>query len=431
MAEWQMTAHDREYLRNLAKRQAELAALPIMKEREADWYKHNDLIGGRPMITFETWTCEQDLLPPLQCTSDVARQIELQLVRAVLSHDLIGDDKVVPSFFGVGWHAWMVLFDTRVDRVHAEDSSGGQLGHQFVHPIKDLAKDLEHLKPTVHSFDKEATLRWKAFLHDVMGDILPIKITMGSLSASLSQHAVHLMGMENMMFSMVDCPDEFIRFMSMITDAYIDHWEWLENNELLVPNSGNDWLGQGSYGFTKSLPQAFDGTAGKVEVEGKDKVKVNQVWGYMDSQETVGISPAMFGEFFFPSYEKAAQRLGLLSYGCCEPVHSIWTDYIGKLSNLRKVSISAWCDEQFMGEALAGSKTIFHRKPSPMFIGVGKELDEVAYRQHILATLTAAKNCKLEFSFRDIYNLGGDPEKPRRAVQIIRELVDKHWGSVV
>ena len=80
-----------------------------------------------------------------------------------------------------------------------------------------------------------------------------------------------------------------------------------------------------------------------------------------------------------------------------------------------------------MGEALRGSRTIFHRKPSPNFIGVGKELDEEAFAGHIRRTLEAARGCNLEFSFRDIYTLGGDRGKPRRAVQIVRQLIDKHW----
>ncbi len=151
------------------------------------------------------------------------------------------------------------------------------------------------------------------------------------------------------------------------------------------------------------------------------------MWGFMDSQETVSISPEMFGEFFFPYYNEVAKNFGLLSYGCCEPVHPIWEKYISKLAGLRKVSISPWCDEDYMGQALKGSNVIYHRKPSPNFVGVDIELDEAAYSEHIKKTLTCAKGCKLEFSFRDIYTLGGRPGKPRRAVEILRNLIEKYW----
>ena len=81
-----------------------------------------------------------------------------------------------------------------------------------------------------------------------------------------------------------------------------------------------------------------------------------------------------------------------------------------------------------MGEVLKGSGTIFHRKPSPNYLAVGRELDEDGFRAHILRTIRAAEGCKLEFSFRTVYGLGGDPEKPRRAVQMVRELLEEHWA---
>ncbi len=80
-----------------------------------------------------------------------------------------------------------------------------------------------------------------------------------------------------------------------------------------------------------------------------------------------------------------------------------------------------------MGQVLRGSRIIYHRKPNPNFIGVGRDLDEEAFREHILKTLRCARGCKLEFSFRDVYTLSGNSGKPRRAVQIVRELIEKYW----
>ena len=125
----------------------------------------------------------------------------------------------------------------------------------------------------------------------------------------------------------------------------------------------------------------------------------------MDSQETVGISPDMFEEFIFPCYQKIASQFGLLSYGCCEPVHPIWERCLSKLPNLRKISISPWCDEEYMGEQLRGSHVIYHRKPSPNFLGVDEILDEDAFRAHIRRSLTAAAGCEMEITQRDVYTI--------------------------
>lgn len=419
MVNWHVTEEERKFLRELAKKQLEYSMLPIMKEREARWYEHNDLKGEVPMIHFETWTCQNDLLPKSKCSSEAAKIIEYSLNTEILNHERIGDDRVVKPWFSIGWDIKFSLFDIEVKQEHSKDSEGRDLGHQFMHPIKDLPEALKVLKKSSYSFDREKTLKWKSFVEDIFGDILPVKIGNGSPGIGLSQNIVHLMGMETMIYSLVDYPDEFHEIMRRMTKDYIEHLRWMEAENLLSLNNGNDGLGQGSFGFTRDLPgKSFNSSMG---------ITSANLWGYTDSQETVSISPAMFDEFFFPYYHEVAKQFGLLSYGCCEPVHSFWEKSLSKLSNLRKISISPWCDEEYMGQILRGSSTIYHRKPSPNFVGVGKELDEEAYRKHILKTIDCAKGCKLEFSFRDVYVLNGNPDKPRKAVQIVRELLEENW----
>jgi hypothetical protein len=33
----------------------------------------------------------------------------------------------------------------------------------------------------------------------------------------------------------------------------------------------------------------------------------------------------------------------------------------------------------------------------------------------------------MEITFRDVYSLEGNPDKPRRAVEIVREVLAGHW----
>jgi hypothetical protein len=419
MSNWYVTEEERKLLRELAKKQLEYSMLPIMKEREARWYKHNDLKGEIPMIHFETWTCQNDLLPESKCSSEAAKIIEYCLNTEILNHERIGDDRVVKPWFSISWDIMFSLFDIEIKREHTKDSEGRDLGHQFMHPIKDLPEALKVLKKSSYCVDREKTMKWKSFVEDIFGDVLPVKIGNGSQGIGLSQNIVHLMGMETMIYSLVDYPDEFHEIMRRMTNDYITYLRWMEAESLLSLNNGNDGIGQGTFGFTNNLPgKSFNSNMG---------VTSANLWGYTDSQETVSISPAMFDEFFFPYYLEVAKQFGLLSYGCCEPVHSNWEKSLSKLPNLRKISISPWCDEEYMGQILKGSNTIYHRKPSPNFVGVGKELDEEAYKKHILKTINCAKGCKLEFSFRDVYALSGNPDKPRRAVQIVRELLEESW----
>ncbi len=236
-----------------------------------------------------------------------------------------------------------------------------------------------------------------------------------------TQMLVHFMSMENMMFNMYDYPELFKEMMDRIAEDTLAYYKFLEEKRLILPTVSYEGVGQGTWAFTKELPD--------YDQVGKRGFTPKDVWGFMDSQETVGISPEMYEEFIFPCYKKISSQYGILSYGCCEPVHPIWDNCISKLENLRKVFISPWCDEQFMGERLRGGKVIYQRKPSPNFLGVGTELDEEAFRKHMDETLEAAKGCKLEITQRDVYMINKDISKARRYVSIIREEIAKHWNA--
>ena len=94
----------------------------------------------------------------------------------------------------------------------------------------------------------------------------------------------------------------------------------------------NDYAGAGSYGFTNELPTEHCRVTGEIGLK--------DLWVNLNSQETVSVSPEMYGEYYWPYYKQLAEEFGLVYYGCCEPTNPIWKDYLSKLENLRKVSVS-------------------------------------------------------------------------------------------
>lgn len=406
---------DRKILRDLAKHQYEVSQSEQMKELSKLWTDHNDCKPSRPVLTVELGTFADDVIPPLlKCEGKQAREIESRLWSNLVNHEIFKDDTVVPDHWGVSFHNYFEPFDIPV---RIEHSKNGNLGHHFVEVIEDLEQDFHKLKKSRFGTDMEGFQAEKDFYQDLFGDLLPVKTEPGCLYAVPTQHIVHIMSMENMLFSIYDYPELFHKMMDMITDDYLDYFRFLEENRLLLPTVKGEGLAQGTRDFTTDLP-------GWKEYE-KRPFTTKDIWGFMDSQETTGMSPEMFEEFIFPYYKKVSDQYGLLSYGCCEAVHPIWENCISKLENLRKVSISPWCDEEFMGERLRGRKTIFHRKPSPNFLGVGSVLDEDALRAHFDKTILAARGCILEFSQRDVYTISNTPDKVARYVEILREECDK------
>ncbi|MBN1581879.1 MAG: hypothetical protein JXA89_14330, partial [Anaerolineae bacterium] len=92
---------------------------------------------------------------------------------------------------------------------------------------------------------------------------------------------------------------------------------------------------------------------------------------------------------------------------------------------LKKVSISRWCDQRFMGETLRGSQIVFSRKPDPNFLSVDERLDREAWAAHIRETLEATRGVFVEFIVRDVYTVHGNLDNARQAVEIARKEIDR------
>jgi len=203
--------------------------------------------------------------------------------------------------------------------------------------------------------------------------------------------------------------------MSHLRDSCLGVMRWAEDEGLLCLNNGNQMSFGSSYNFTTKLPAR--------ELDG-GPVKLCDMWGASNSQETVGVSPEMFHEFCYPYYRDICDPMGLVCFGCCEPADTFWND-LKDLPHLKKVSISRWADEKFMGEALRGTDVIYSRRPDPHFLGVDVHLDEEGWAEHIRNTLDATKDVGVELIVRDVYTIHGNLEKPRRAVEIARHEIDK------
>jgi hypothetical protein len=147
------------------------------------------------------------------------------------------------------------------------------------------------------------------------------------------------------------------------------------------------------------------------------------IWGFGDSQETVGVSPAMFREFVLDYQAPVLRRCGLVAYGCCEPIHERIELLIAALPNLRRVSISPWTD-LVAAARLLGRRYIFSRKPNPSPLCVG--FDEESLRRDVRETLRIAGDLNLEIVMKDVHTVQGDPSRLARWVKLVREEIARH-----
>jgi hypothetical protein len=415
---YEITGQEIARLRELAKKQMEYARLPETARRVEQWTRNNDGLPAVPPVVVETWTFDPDMMPEsvFFCTSPKAREIEYALLKNIREYELIRDDKVIPDFYPVPWKTDIDWFGIPAGKSRAKDSRGRDVGFSFDAPVRDLERDFGKLKPAAVSLDRRGTEREAAFIRETLDDILPVRITGQLRGVELSEQAVSLCGMENLWTFLVDCPDAVHRLMNYLVENRRTVNEFYEREGLLTAVCGNSDVGQSSYGFTARLSDKPAGT-----------VKLGDVWMFIEMEETSSVSPEMFREFFLPYAAELCTGLGAIYYGCCEPLHVNWPDIYKAVPNIRKVSVSPWCDERKMGELLRGTGVVYSRKPRANYLGVAQSLDEDAWRAHIGETFAAARPNPCEVIIRDVYQVPG-LETVRRAVTIAREEARRYYG---
>ena len=413
-----LTQRDINVLRGLAERKAEIAQDPVNLERRELWYKHDAGTGGRPMVLAEVGGV-RDRVHPLpdslfECEEPWARGVERGLRVEIYQFELLRDDHVVEPYINTGWKVQTSDYGVQAVVHYAEDYD--HLGaRRWDAPIQNLDEDIEKLRPRTYSVDREATCAEKERLEKVFGDILPVRIRGGFWwTMGMTWPAIDLIGLDHLMLYMFDDPEGLHRLMAFLRDDHLAYAEWLEKEGLLTLNNENDYIGSGSMGYTRELPQS--------DWKEDDLVRLKDQWVLLESQETVGVGPDQFEEFIFPYQLSLAEKFGKCYYGCCEPVHSRW-HVLKRIPNLARVSVSPWADEEFMAREL-GREVVYSRKPNPALIST-ENFDEDAIRADIRHTLTVVRDCRVEIAMKDVHTLKDEPERLPRWVQIAREVIDE------
>ena len=217
-------------------------------------------------------------------------------------------------------------------------------------PLADLDEDeFEELDLSTVIQTPEIRIDWpasnKAFevAKDVFDGLLEVEFRhKWWWSPDLSLSYSNLRGMENMMCDFYDFPDKVHEMMRLFTDGYLHKFDYLEKNGLLPNNASSMYIGSGGIGFTDQL----HGTPGQV--------KLLDMWGFNEAQETSEVSPEMVKEFLLPYQHEIAEKFGLNYYGCCEGLDRRWEYVKAAIPRLRRVSVSQWADSRKMSEYLQG-----------------------------------------------------------------------------
>ncbi|MBZ0291624.1 MAG: hypothetical protein K8L99_03565, partial [Anaerolineae bacterium] len=385
---WDFPQEDQYILRDLAAKVAHLARQPVEATKRDRWQLHNRLEPTRPLIFCDPENSWHEIIPDdaLRCQNEIARSWELYLRKQIFWGEQMGDDYTIQPYFPVSHvHStpnWGLM----------EQRIGGEHGGAYIwdSPLRDVA-DLEKLHFPTINIDYHATEQLAQLAEAIFGDLLPVRIkTLWWWTLGMTWTLANLRGLEQIMYDMVDNPDFLHQIMSVLRDGTMTMINDLEATDLLSLNSDGTYVGSGALGWTDELPQPdFDG-----------HVRLQDMWGFAESQETVSISPRMFNEFVLPYQKPILERFGLTCYGCCEPLDNRWK-YVKTIPNLRRVSVSPWANREFMAQQLE-DRYIFSMKPNPANLAFD-DFDEARIRDILRHDLEVSRGCHVEIVLKDTH----------------------------
>ncbi|MDO8685579.1 MAG: hypothetical protein Q7J78_02800 [Clostridiales bacterium] len=407
-----ISAEDRAYLRNLAKRVADIASKPIQQERRRLWTAHNDLKPVRPMYVCYPEGGWNDLLKhdELRLTSPMWRNCEWYLRHLIYRDEMIDDDFVVePEIVSFIAHE----IKNEDSGMPVQVSNNTETGaYVFDAPLKEY-RDIKKLKLPELNVDMKLTEQRFNAMQEEFRDILEVNPYLtAAFTANQPGKAALLRGVEQIMWDMYDAPEFLHELMDFLTRGYIKLFKEMEATGLIRLNNRNQYVDAGGNGYTSDMP-------------GKDynpsSVKLYNVWGYGVAQEFSEISPEMHEEFGIRYQARVLEMFGLNAYGCCES-YTRKFDILKGIPRLRRVSVSPWCDIEAAAEKL-GKEIIYSWKPNPAIILFEQDWNKV--RAYIRRTLEVAKDCVLEMFLKDIIHLRGYELRISEFSKLMREQVER------
>jgi hypothetical protein len=401
-------ARERDCVRELARKVAELAASPEAEACRKRWRDVNGLRKpDRSPVYCRPVGCWPELLPEdsLVCSDKFYRGVERALRMLLVKHE-IGDDTIFNPWWEVaaaieleGEHTWGVP----INRVSSNVPGGAW---KYDPPIKDDS-DLDRLRMPAFVHNEQKSRRRLEMHEELLGDILPVRLVCGfPLGATLCTDAADLMGLDAMMLNMAMKPAVVHRLMRFLQQGVLHAMDQVERMGILTENNTAEMYCSDSL---RRSPAGAPLTAG-------------DLWASANSQEFQEVSPAMWKEFLLDYQRPILERFALVSYGCCENL-TRKIDGVLSLRNLRIFVSSAWTDLAKVVEAVGNRYTIMWRQKATDVVFAQ---DLAPIRKHLEEGMKLSRGCYRQIVLRELQTLNGHPERLREWATVAKEIAQKY-----
>ena len=399
---------ERDYVRELARQVAEIAARPEQEAARKRWRDVNALRRpDRAPVWCKPVKAWEELLPDQEvtCEDRYLRSMEVTFRRALLKVE-IGDDEPLDGEIGVS-----AAFDLEPQNTWGVDigrvSSGVDGGAWAYDPPLKTEADFEKLRLPTYTYSDARTQERLSRAHVLLGDILQIKLACGPpLHSILCGYAAYLRGLGRIMIDMIAEPELMHRLMAHVRDGVIQATRQVEASGLLAPNNSGPMTCSDPVG-----PQNADG-----------RTTCENLWIMTNSQEFDPVSPAMWEEFLLNYQMPILAMYGLSGYGCCENL-TRKIDGVLSIPNLRIFVCSAWTDLDVVLDKVSADYVIMWRQKASDVVFPD---DAGQLERDLEEGLRKLQGRPYQIVLRELQTLAGHPDRLHVWTRLATELAAKY-----
>lgn len=400
---------DKNIIRDLAKKAAEIAILPEQKEKVEIWMRHNRLEHIKPMVlifpegSWRELITDKDILT----TDPFYRAVEYDLRKRLYYWEHLQDDNVIDGTIVSPLIIHTTGWGVDTNTTNPQDPYGAK----HYNPVIQTEVDIEKLHKPKITIDWKATKQHYEKLCDLVGGILPVQRQGPThFGFAIMDQFAQWRGLDQIFLDMIDRPKWLHRALNFMTECMLEQLDFYEKENVLSLNNGAHYCGSGGVGFTDQLPQSdFDGV----------HVRAIDMWGFATTQIFSEVSPAMHEEFALQYEKRWLERFGLNAYGCCEPLHKK-LHLVKTIPRIRRISISSWANVQ-EATAQLGDRYIFSWKPNPAVIAA-EQWNPDLVRCIIQDMLQKTRGCIVEIIMKDTHTCRNQAQRMWEWVKIAKEV---------
>lgn len=414
----QISAKDKNTLRQLAERYSEIAHLEIQQQRLERYRKTNAMEDVRPVVLIDEvpWGEIRDVALTNLCAPELG-WLETHLRQTLYQWDHFQTDLVVPPVYRVDkrsrWHRGIGI--EIQDRQIKGDTGTNISAHAYQDQLQTEG-DLAKLHEPEIVYDRAESEQALSVAAEAFAGLMEVELVgREGLTYSIWDRVAMFRGVESLLMDLVMRPDFMHQTARRFMEIAQSEFRQLEEQELLDPHPV---LLHCTPACTQELPAGdFDG-----------HVRPKDVWGRCAAQIFGSVSPDMHDEFDLVYNQELFKDCGLLYYGCCEPMDIKINILRKRFKNLRKISITPWADPQRAARNM-GRDYVMAAKPNPAFVAMC-DFNPKPVEQEITRYCAACKEhgTTVEFVLKDISTIANTPENLTRWAATVNTVIDRFYS---